>query len=175
MKDSEAFDRYAKALFRVQASQDLDTLLTASIRLIQDTPLFPSFLEHPQISLDSKRRVLQTSIGNPLLVRFLTLLIERKRLKHLSAIALKYHQMWIEEMGLTEAHLVTAFPTDSDITNKLKLRLEQEYHKAFVIKTSVDPRLIGGAILFIGNTLLDYSFKGRLSALKNDLLRGLNA
>lgn len=175
MKNSDAFYRYAKALFSINASEDLDALLSGCASLLHDLPPFAAFLEHPQVALESKSRVLQTCIQDPLLVRFITLLIKRKRLKSLPAIASAYHQLRIASLGLMEAELVTATPLDAAITNRFKNRLEQSYHKTFTIKTTVDPRLIGGAMLFVGNVLVDYSLKGRLLALKNDLLRGLNA
>ena len=175
MKGGEAFYRYTKALFQIQSSEELDLLLTGCVHLIQDSPHFATFLNNPQISLLSKRNVLHTCVQNPLLVQFLMLLIKRKRLKDLPKIAGQYHKMRLEEQGLMEAQLVTAQHVDTDITQQLKSRLETAYGKAFTVQTTVDPQLISGAILHVENTFLDYSFKGRLAALKNALLRGVNA
>ncbi len=175
MKDNDAFYRYTKALFGINSSQELDALLTGCVHLMQDSPSFAAFLNNPQISLPSKRSVLHTCVQNPLLVQFLMLLIERKRLKDLAKIALHFHKMRLEELGLMEAQLVTAQPIDADIEGQLKNRLEKEYGKIFTVHTTVDPQLIGGAILYVGNTFLDYSLKGRLAALRNKLLRGINA
>lgn len=175
MKSVEAFYRYTKALFQMNSSQELDTLLTRCVDLLQSSPLFAAFLYNPQVNFSSKRNVLHTCVHNPLLVQFLMLLIERKRLKDLPKIAAHYHKMRLEKLGLMEARLVTAVPLNADITQQLKSRLEKEYGKAFTIQTTVDPQLISGAILYVGNTFMDYSLKGRLAALKNQLLRGVNA
>ena len=175
MKDNEAFYRYAKALFQINYTQELDALVTGCVHLMQNSPLFAAYLYNPQVSLPSKRNVLHTCVQNPLLVQFLMLLIKRKRLKDLPKIAEHYHKMLLEEQGLMEGKLVTAVPLDADIIQQLKSRLETAYGKAFSLQTTVDSQLISGAILHVGNTFLDYSLKGRLAALKNTLLRGVNA
>ena len=175
MKGGEAFYRYTKALFQIQASQELDLLLTGCVQLMQDSPPFAAFLYNPQFRPPLKRKVLQACVQNPLLVHFLILLIERKRLKDLPKIAGYYHKMRLEQLGLMEAQLVTAQPLNADLTQQLKNRLETAYGKTFSVQTTVDPQLISGAILHVGNTFLDYSLKGRLAALKNTLLRGVNA
>jgi|GEM_PF-6785393 len=172
MKESEAFYRYAKALFRIDASQELDQALSGCARLMQEVPHFTPYFESPQISRLTKVKTLQSFIQNPLIVRFLTVLIQRKHFKQLPRMAQAYHQMCLEKFGLMEGRLVTAFPIDQVIVDQFKKRLEHVFQRGFTVKTTIDPTLIGGTLLFVGDRLVDYSFKGRLTVLKNDLLRG---
>jgi F-type H+-transporting ATPase subunit delta len=171
---SEASYRYAKALFRIQASEKIDTLLKASIQLLQHAPLFAPFLEHPEVRLEAKTHVLKLCFQEPLLVRFLILLIVHKRLKSLSAIAYYYHSFYLNSQGMKEAKLITAKAVAPSLVQKFQQQLEAIHHQKFAISTEVDPKLIGGAILFVGNTFVDYSLKGRLGMLQDYLLKGFD-
>lgn len=169
MKENEAFYRYAKALFQTEASKEMDSLLQGCAELARTSDVFLPFFDNPQITLNSKESVLQTCIQNPLLVNFLMLLITQDRLKALPHIARQYHKMQLEQENLMEAELVTARPMNGALTEQLKKRLEKMYGKAFSLHVRVDPHLIGGAIVSVGNDILDFSLKGRLAKLRTYL------
>lgn len=170
----EVAERYAKALFNLVASKEhmlaRKEVLSEIVLLFEKKPRFRTFLLNPEISKYNKKNLLQKGISDPQLLDFLFLLLEKGKFKYLPEIADKYYRMISDYSRIIEAILVTATAIDSGLKAKLKERLEKSYEKEINIHEKIDPQLIGGAILIIGNKIIDFSIEGRLEGMKKTLL-----
>lgn len=136
-----------------------------------------AFFSSPQTPLDQKKKVLEKvfypsnlNAEKQLFFSFLVLILKKDLFKYLSEIAEEYKNKAYEKLGRLEAFLVTAAPLEPSIENHLIQRLEKSYGKKILLKSEVDPHLLGGGILKIRNKMIDFSLKNRLDSLKKELL-----
>lgn len=169
--------RYSKALLAASSEDDYVSqlqALDALVRVFDDFPDLLPFVASPIVPDDLKERALEKSLGvhfkDPL-KSFLFRLIERGRLKALPEIYREYSHLVANKLDLLHARLVTAFEIDDSLKESIKKRFEENYGKKIELKTEVDPNLIGGGKLFINNHLIDFSVKGKLNNLKEELLK----
>ena len=171
MNNSEIAGRYAKALIELPGSPDEQVQREKAMHQLQNMPLVFRFFNHPDIDLEVKKNVLQKCLTDPTLRNFILLLIEKGKLGYLSSISEKYLELLLAQKKISSTTLITALPVSAETVGHLKERLENFYHGSFVIRQEIDPTIIGGVILIIGNKMIDYSLKGRLDNLKKSLLK----
>lgn len=169
--------RYAKGLFILKANdevlqQRLNDLMQLS-QLFEEMPQLKRFFTDTAIPDQAKKESFAKIFGNqldPALQKFIVLLVEKGRLPFLSQITFLYKQMVFEKLGIIEATLTSAIPVQEETKLLLKRKLEDTYHKKISFVERVDPRIIGGAIITLGDKIIDYSLKNRLAKLKSNLL-----
>lgn len=93
------------------------------------------------------------------------LLIENKRVTVLSQISQLFEQLKAQHEGVLEARIVSAFAMESKQLKKLIDDLEQKFKRKIEAQVSVDPELIGGIKVEIGDEILDASVRGKLEAM----------
>lgn len=169
--------RYSKALFLLGGTPAEQEKRAAELLEIgaffQNQPDLKKLLDFPKGSKEEKHSILQKCFkGNveDVLLKFLLLLVDRGRIKDLSEIAKQYNEIVKENLGIKEATMITALPIDEEHKQQMAGRLEQHYKKKIEILNKVDPSIIGGAVLVVGNQMLNYSIKERLNKLKESLL-----
>ena len=172
--------RYAKVVFDLD--QNKNTLqqrvkdFESMIKILQDNPNLRNFLKAPQIIFADKKKVLQDSLQesfDPVFMNFIFYLVQKSRILHLSSIADEFRLMVNAYLGLWEADIITAVPLDADSEAKLKEKLEISFKRTIKLNKKIDPQIIGGVILVIGNEMLDWSVKDRLKKLKESLITGV--
>ena len=177
MISGEVASRYSRALFKLAATpvelerrlQDLESVLAA----LHESPKLGFFLSAPQIRMEQKEKVLETSLKGQIdekLLHFLYFLLEKGRMRHLPEIAKEYHLLVKENLGILEANLITAVPAGKSHTEQLKKRLEKIFGKKVEMKEKLDPQILGGAILILANQVIDWSVRNKLARLKERLL-----
>jgi F-type H+-transporting ATPase subunit delta len=168
--------RYARALFDLSFPKELmikrAELLDDLAQLLKKVPRMGPFFMNPQVKEEQKKSLLKTALPHldPLLLHFLLLLVDKKRFKYLPEIAEKMKRMTADYQELIEVEVITAFPLEESIKLALEKQVAHEYRKPCLIRESLDAKLIGGAILIVGNQMIDFSLKGRLNKLKIRLL-----
>lgn len=169
--------RYAKALFNLDsAHENLEKRLEdfkALQLLLEKQQKLLKFLKSNQITWIEKEKIFKSCLIDkidPLFFHFLLCLIQRKRLNYLDQIALEYRLMASKHLKVGEAKIITAVPMESETEENLRRKLEGFYHKKMNIEKKIDSKIIGGAVLVIGNELIDWSVINRLKKLKEDLL-----
>jgi F-type H+-transporting ATPase subunit delta len=145
---------------------DLDRLAA-----LLEVPLVQKALTSPAVPISQKLAViaaeapgLRAETNN--LIR---LLLHRERLELLPEIAASYHELLNRARGISVAHVITAVPLDEASRAQLASRLERYVGQKVEMQTSVDPSIIGGVVVRVGDTLLDGSVRGRLEALRRRL------
>ena len=99
------------------------------------------------------------------------LLRRKSRLELGASIASYYRELWDEERGVARAVARTAVELDEERRDALVRRLSEQTGKTIELEVEVDQALIGGAVIRIGDQLIDGSTRGRLRQLREQLMR----
>ena len=169
--------RYADAVFDLARQEnsydrwaaDLDRL-AALLRV----PLVARALTSPVISPSRKMAIIEAEVPNlsPQTRSLLQLLLHRDRLELLPDIAAAFHERLDQERGIVTAHVTSAAPLDAAEQDGLAAKLAAYVRRQVRLETSVDPGIIGGVVVRIGDLLIDGSVRGRLEALRRRLAAG---
>lgn len=100
------------------------------------------------------------------------LLVERRRVHQLPAIAREYRRLLDRHRGRIAAVVTSAAPLSDAETAAVRARVESMTDAEVSLRSDVDPALIGGLTVRVGDRLLDASVRGRLERLRNELLAG---
>ncbi len=141
--------------------------------LVKDTTLF-TFLENAEVHVDDKARVLSERLGeiNPEVLKLVAQLLAKRRLATIVDIADEYQRLLDNYRGIEGAEVAevtTAIPLDDEDKLRLAQRITSLVGKPVVLKPKVDPSLIGGIIIKVGDKLIDGSLRSKLMALRKTL------
>ena len=177
MRDPIVSSKYAEALLAVAKKQGVMDTVADEIRQLRpvfgEKQDFRRFLEAPQITDEAKyaavKKIMEGKI-TPLLYHFVIIVMRKHRIDHIAEAFDNYLEYVDIEHGIEEAKVTTAIPIDKSIMDQLRLKLEQITNKKIRLHPRVEPRILGGAIVQINNTLIDGSFRTQLTNLREDLL-----
>ncbi|MBI4056552.1 MAG: ATP synthase F1 subunit delta [Elusimicrobia bacterium] len=130
---------------------------------------------HPLIPVEEKKkelRALLKSKYSPLTLRFLELLVEKKRFGLLSSVLAQFEEILDDKMGVIKAQVRTAFPLTGAEEKKLKQELKRLTGKEIALEVREDPVIMGGIVVKMGDWVLDRSFTNVLNQMKEQLLLG---
>jgi len=175
MKDTTVAARYAKALFLVterrgETERTLDEV--KGVALVLSQARIASFLASPEVRLADKRQALQAALGGraqPTLIVFLDLLLRKKRLGEAAAVAGAFERLVEEKQGVQRAHAVSATPLTAAELERLRVQLERATERRIKLTHDVDPRLLGGALVRIGDRVIDRSVQTLLQSMERRL------
>jgi len=175
--ESQVARRYAAALFRTakkteQVDRILDDLKAIADFLRKD-PSLKNFLEAPQILDQYKRGLLTTAFKDLIseaLFSFLVVVLDKHRIAHLQAMAKEYERLVKEDQGILQARVITTRALDPIFRGRLKEELEKNTGKKIEMLPKIDPQIIGGMIVILGNKIIDRSIRHQLDELKEEML-----
>jgi len=160
---------YAEAAFRLaQQRQALPVWSEALARLAQaaENPQANALIGNPSVAPGRVEDLFRTVGGGDAEVgSFVRLLVENGRLTCLPEIAAQFHTMKQAEEGVREGVVHSAFPLDANQLRDLKTLLEGRFGR-LQLSVQVDPTLIGGVKVIIGDQVLDTSVSGKLAAMR---------
>jgi F-type H+-transporting ATPase subunit delta len=165
--------RYAEALIELAADRRAIDAFRASLE--QLAPVFDRVtianLRDPSVTTRQRVEALSSGLaGEPEEVRsLLILLLERDRIQLVPQIALAFGDLVDRREGIAKARLTTAVPLDEPARGELVARLERTAGLKLRATFMVDPGLIGGAKVQIGDHLIDSSVQAKLTALGRQL------
>lgn len=169
--------RYSQAVFEIALeTKELERWQSDLKKIVSvvGEAEFMALLESPRIHFDEKAKLLAEQLEgiNPGALNLVQLLLVKGRLGMLSDIADEYQRLLDSYYGIEQAEVITAIPLDDEDKLKLAERLGTMVGKKVVLRTEVDPGLLGGFIARIGGKLLDGSTHSKLLALREKLARG---
>ena len=169
--------QYGSALFALAKKSDLIDEFHSSLQfmasLFKTSSPFRLFFYTTRVSPEEKVALLRSIVGDRVhgsIVEFVGLLSEKKEQELLQATASAYDLHYKTEMNVVSVTATTAFPLNEVENGKIYQKLELFMKKRVDMKTEVDPQLIGGIKLRIGNTFLDGSIVSQLEKMKQSLL-----
>jgi F-type H+-transporting ATPase subunit delta len=180
--------RYARALLDLTQAKELDrgeaapaaaTIaqeLQESVRLLEQSPELAAALSNPLVSQAHKRALVKAvwtkAQASPLLVRLLDLLVEHGRADILAAVEEAFRHGWNARRGVVEAEVLTATELAAPQREALTKVLAKVSGKEVDLRSALDPRVIGGALVRMAGKNYDGTVRGRLRALKSRLVHG---
>ena len=133
------------------------------------------FLESPRVSADKKNEVLAKALQDRaprLFVRYLQTLVNKRRHLLLPEIATEYHALLDEVEGRVHAHVTVARPASDADREVIARQLRQTLGKEVVPHFTVNPAIVGGVVVKVGDRVMDGSVRRRLALLRGKLLGG---
>lgn len=162
---------YAEALFQVAKSHDLAAWgqqLDALAQVAQDADL-RQFADHPKAQSEQVVAVMTAAAKQSLasgVLNFLQTVIENGRLAALPEIVAQYHVLANAASGVSDAQIYSAFEISDAQLAELKASLEKRFGRKLDAHVQLEPGLIGGVRVVVGDEVLDTSVKARLERMK---------
>ncbi|NEW78638.1 MAG: ATP synthase F1 subunit delta [Gelidibacter sp.] len=173
MNGSRAAIRYAKAIlsFALEQQKEVevnnDMLLVA--KTIQDSKELQLLLNSPVLKTELKKSALKeifASKTSALTIGLINLLIDNKRLPILGEVAKKYTVIYDSLKGIEVATVTTAVPLTEELNQQVLRKVIEITGKQATIKSVINPDIIGGFILRVGDIQYDASVSNKLQVLK---------
>ena len=102
-------------------------------------------------------------------LRFLELLAERHRMPVLFRIRREFDGLWAEERKLLEVSVTSAVKLEQDVIETIGKRIEEQTGRHVELESRVDPEVLGGLVLRVGNMVMDASVRNRLERLRKQV------
>lgn len=175
---SSSARRYAEAAFelavRDKAVPEWLEQLDRAAELSRDDQL-DRLLDNPAVPVPQRLEVLERALGSgtpaPVL-NLLGLLLRRGRIKSLPKVAAEFRALYLRQEGITPATVTTALALEADELRAIRERLERQTGGRIELSTEVDPAILGGLTVRLGDRLIDGSVRGRLERLRARLMSG---
>jgi len=168
---------YAEAAFEYAKEQhDLpawELFLNNAAATIDDLKLY-SLLNAELLSVEQIKEVLTSILGtflNDARRNFLRLIIQNKRTICLPEIAYEFSQLLTDYMQKSKVRLVTAVDASDTFKANLVAQLSKKIKKEVILHCEKDPSILGGAVIYINNKVIDGSLRGKLNRLLEFTLR----
>lgn len=176
MIDTTVAARYAKALFLVtekrgETTRALEELLQVR-EVLKPEGRTGGFLASPEVRLSDKRQALKRAFEGrtlPIVQVFIDLLLRKKRLRELGTIAQEFQDLVERAQGIRRAHVVSAVPLTKAELDRLVPELERVSGGRVRMTTEVDPSVLAGALVRIGDRVIDRTARTLLEAISKQL------
>jgi F-type H+-transporting ATPase subunit delta len=168
---------YARSLFEVAKEQDkLDLVreqLGAFAEALGESRELQVFFFSPYFSTQEKEDGLDRAVtdADPVVVNFLKLLIEKHRMPVLFRVRANYDAMWEEENKLLPVQITSAVELDESIVKQLGDRISEQTGRKVELSSRVEPDILGGIVVQVGNSVLDASVRNRLEQLRRQVAK----
>jgi F-type H+-transporting ATPase subunit delta len=168
---------YARSLFEVAMDQDkLDDVrdqLGAFTDALSETRDLQVFFFSPYFSTAEKEDGLErvVSDADPVVLNFLELLIEKHRMPVIFRIRTIFDALWEEENKLLPVSITSAVELDEAVVKQLVDRIAEQTDRKVEVTSAVDPEILGGIIVQVGNSVLDASVRNRLEQLRKQVAK----
>jgi F-type H+-transporting ATPase subunit delta len=174
----EIADVYARALFEVAQEHDkLDVVreqLGEFADALADDRELSVFFFSPYFSTEEKQDGLARVLvdADESVVHFLDLLIEKHRMPVLFRIRRVYDTMWERENKVLGVEITSAIELDEQTVTGIGDRIGEQTGQRIELTVRVEPDILGGVVLRVGNQILDASIRNRLERLRRQVARG---
>lgn len=164
---------YAEALLAAAEKGSVCDLVVQQLQELVDEclanhPQLAAALQSPRVDVKEKAKVIDrlfASQVDPTLLRFLKIVAQRGRLGFLRPIASAARSLRDEQLGRASVEVRSAVPLTDELRSSIGSRLGQFLGREVVLREKVDPSVIGGLVIRVGDTVYDSSVAGRLSSM----------
>ena len=168
---------YARSLFEVAKEHDvLDRVhdeLGQFAEALSDDRTLQVFLFSPYFSSEEKREGVKkiVSDADEHFVNFLELLAERHRMPALFRIKREFDALWADEHKLLPVTVTSAIELDESLVEEIGQRIQDQTGRQVELSSTVDPEVLGGLMVRVGNMVLDDTVRNKLERLRKQVAR----
>jgi ATP synthase F1 delta subunit len=168
---------YARSLFEVAQEQDkLDTVrdeLGEFADALNGSRELQVFLLSPYFSTKEKTEGLDKAVSgaDETVANFLKLLIEKHRMPVVFRIRAELDKLWEEENKLLPVVVTSAVELPEDTVKQIGDRIAEQTDRKVDLQSNVDPDILGGIVVRVGNSVLDASIRNRLETFRKQVAR----
>jgi ATP synthase F1 delta subunit len=166
---------YADALFEVAKEKDeLDEIhdqLGEFADAMNESNDMRVFFFSPYFSSADKREAIHNAVSGASeeFVNFLDLLAEKHRMPAIFRIRDRFDELWAEAKKRLEVTLTSAVELDKKVVDQVSREVERQTDREIDVETQVDPDILGGLVLRVGNMVLDASLRSKLERLRKEV------
>ena len=179
MRDTTIARNYAETLLALAGrAEDLrgwGKMISDVASAMQEDQTLRLFLESPRVSAARKNEVLARAFSDRmprLMLRYLQSLVQHRRQMLIPEIAEEYLNLVDEAEGRIHARVTVARETDDEGRDAIARQLSRMFGKDVVPHLAVDPAIMGGVVVHVGDTVLDGSVRKRLASLRRKMRTG---
>jgi F-type H+-transporting ATPase subunit delta len=166
---------YAEALFRVAQNGDMAawTGIVSELAQIGANPDMLAFASNPNVTAQQLAETIASLVKSPLNAEaknFIAMLAENDRVALLPEIATQFIELKNASAGAADATVYSAFELSADQLNNLVATLEKKFGRKLNPTVEIDPSLIGGVRVVVGDEVLDTSVRAKLQQMHHALV-----
>jgi F-type H+-transporting ATPase subunit delta len=157
----------------LETAQSFAGALEGLAGLLEREPSIRGFLETPRVGAEAKKEALRRALQGhapELFVRFLMVVVDKRRQGLFGQIALAYQALIDEALGRTRAQITLSHAPDAALQAEIQRALEARLGRPVVPSFRVDPELLGGLVVKVGDEVLDGSVRSRAAGLRRRML-----
>ena len=168
---------YARSLFEVAKDQgkldDVRAQLGEFADAMDASRELQTFFFSPYFSTQEKDDGLDRAVSgaDPIVVNFLKLLIENHRMPVIFRVRRGYDELWEHENRLLPVQVTSAVELDKATVKQIGDRIAEQTGQKVDLSSNVDPDILGGIVVRVGNSVLDASIRNRLEKLRKQVAR----
>jgi F-type H+-transporting ATPase subunit delta len=168
---------YARSLFEVAKEQGkLDRVreeLGQFADAVEANRSLAIFFFSPYFSTEEKKSGLDGLVegADPIVLNMLKLLVENHRMPVIFRLRRAYDRMWQEENKLLPVQITSAIELDRDTVRRIGDEIGRQTGRRVQLKSEVDPAVLGGIVLRVGNSILDASIRNRLEQMRKQVAK----
>jgi F-type H+-transporting ATPase subunit delta len=168
---------YARSLFEVAQEHDKLDLVREQLgqfaEALSDSRELQTFLFSPYFSTDEKKDGLDRALEDPdeTVRNFLDLLLEKHRMPVLFRVRRELDRLWEDVNQLLPVQITSAVELDDAIADRIGEEIGRQTGRRVELTSTVDPDVIGGLVLRVGNSILDASIRTRLDNLRKQVAK----
>ena len=173
MSNSRAAIRYAKAILDLSKEQNSLDETYSNMQLVESTIAenveLQNILNNSIVKSDTKKNILLAVFDgkiNALSQKLIDLLINNKRITDFGAVASQFITLYDAEKGKQIAKVTTAIPLTDALKTQVLAKVKELTGKEAILENVVDPTILGGFILRIGDIQYDASISNKLNVIK---------
>jgi F-type H+-transporting ATPase subunit delta len=168
---------YARSLFEVATEHDKLDVVREQVGQFADalseSPELQTFLFSPYFSTEEKKDGLAKAVtdADETVANFLALLLEKHRMPVIFRIRREYDRLWEEANRLLPVQITSAVELDPSVAERIGDEIGRQTGRTVELTSSVDPDVIGGIVVRVGNSILDASIRTRLENLRKQVAK----
>ena len=168
---------YARSLYQVATEHDkLDTVreqLGEFADALDQSRELQTFFFSPYFSTEEKKEGLDAAVtdADETVRNFLRLLLENHRMPVVFRVRREVDRLWEEDHRLLPVEITSAVELDPSIAERIGDEIGRQTGRTVQLTSTVDPNVIGGIVLRVGNSILDASIRTRLENLRKQVVK----
>lgn len=168
---------YSRSLFEVAKEEDkLDTVreqIGEVVDALEETTELQTFFFSPYFSTEEKKEGLRNAVtdAEPAVMNFLELLVDNHRMPAIFRVRRHFDALWEKENQLLPVQVTSAVKLDEQTVRQVGERIGESTGRKVQLTSDVDPEILGGIVLRVGNSILDASIRSRLETLRKQVAK----